>query len=120
MEIIFTSVTTFQKKDMRLMGKTSIWMFPIYGMASCIEKVYPHIQKWPVFCRGGLYSAGILTGEYISGSILKKMKVCPWDYSDAKYNVNGLIRFDFFPLWMVAGLVFERILCGQGTHNTEN
>ncbi len=104
---------------MRLMGQTSIWMFPIYGMASCIQEIYPLIEKWPVLCRGSLYSVGILTGEYISGSILKKLNICPWDYSAAKYNVQGIIRIDFFPVWMAAGLIFERILCGQGAKAAE-
>lgn len=118
MEIIFTSITNARQKDLRLMGRTSIWMFPIYGMASCIKPLYPHIKKWPAFFRGCLYSAGILTGEYVSGSLLKKLKICPWDYSNAKFNVRGVIRLDFAPLWMMAGLVFERILCGQGTQTT--
>ena len=119
MEILFTSAQSFHDKDMRLMGQTSIWMFPIYGMASCIQEIYPLIEKWPVLCRGSLYSVGILTGEYISGSILKKLNICPWDYSAAKYNVQGIIRIDFFPVWMAAGLIFERILCGQGAKAAE-
>lgn len=116
MEILFTSVTTVKREDLRLMGRTSIWMFPIYGLASCIESIYPYIAGWPRIFRGCLYSVGILTGEFLSGSLLKKLKICPWDYSSAKYNVRGVIRLDYAPLWMVAGLVFERILCGQGTH----
>lgn len=115
MEIIFTSVANMRQEDLRLMGRTSIWMFPIYGMAACIKPIYPYIKKWPAIFRGCLYSVGIFTGEFVSGSLLKKFKMCPWDYSNAKYNVQGVIRLDFAPLWIMAGLVFERILCGQGT-----
>lgn len=114
-EILFTSLTTVKREDLRLKGQTSIWMFPIYGMASSIELVYGKIKNWPAICRGCLYSVGILTGEYVSGSVLKHFDVCPWDYSDAKLNIRGIIRLDYMPLWMLAGLVFERLLCGQGT-----
>lgn len=36
--------------------------------------------------------------------------MCPWDYSHAKTNIDGVIRLDYAPLWMAAGLLFERIL----------
>ncbi len=111
MEIIYTSLDSFRKKDLTLTGNTSIWMFPIYGMASIIGVTYPLLKKFPPLFRGGLYGAGILSFEYFSGSLLKKHKLCPWDYSKAKLNVNGLIRLDYFPLWMGAGLIFEKILC---------
>lgn len=111
MEIIYTSLDSFRKKDLTLTGNTSIWMFPIYGMASVIGEVYPFLKKFPPLFRGGIYGAGILSFEYLSGSLLKKHKLCPWDYSKAKLNINGLIRLDYFPLWMGAGLIFEQILC---------
>ncbi len=109
-EVAFTSLGSACKKDKQLTGKTSAWMFPIYGMAAAIDVVYPKIKHWHPFGRGLLYGSSILTVEYISGSILTKMGVCPWNYGDCKYSVNGLIRVDFLPLWMVAGLLFEHIL----------
>lgn len=110
MEILFTSTESIWKKDKRLMGQTSLWMFPIYGMAAVISPVSHYLGKVPVLLRGAIYSVGIFTGEYISGSFLKKFKMCPWDYSRAKANINGLIRLDYAPLWMCAGLTFEKIL----------
>jgi uncharacterized membrane protein len=56
-----------------------------------------------------------MCAEFISGSILSLFSMCPWDYSAAKYNIRGIVRLDYYPFWMAAGLVFERILCGQGT-----
>lgn len=111
MEILFTSAGSLLKKDGRLIGQTSIWMFPIYGMAVLIRPVYKVIKKLPALFRGGIYSLGIFCFEYISGTLLKKHHICPWDYSDAAANVNGVIRLDYAPLWMLAGLLFERILC---------
>lgn len=110
MEILFTSAGSLLKKDGRLIGQTSVWMFPIYGMAAFIRPVYQIIKKLPVLSRGAIYSLGIFSFEYLSGTFLKKHEVCPWDYSDAKANIDGVIRLDYAPFWMAAGLLFERIL----------
>lgn len=110
MEIIFTSAHSVFAKDKRLIGQTSIWMFPIYGMAVCLRPLYRLIKNFPVLIRSIIYSISIFSFEYISGSFLKKKNACPWDYSDAALNVHGVIRLDYAPLWMLAGLVFERIL----------
>lgn len=110
LEILFTAMGSIHKKDFRMIGQTSIWMFPIYGTAAIIKPVYRHIKKFPVFIRGMIYSAGIFCFEYASGSLLKKHHLCPWDYSHAPANINGVIRLDYAPVWMAAGLIFERIL----------
>lgn len=110
LEILFTSLGSARKQDFRLIGQTSVWMFPIYGSAAMIKPVYRHIKKMPAVLRGMIYSTGIFCFEYVSGSILKKHHVCPWDYSGTPASVNGLIRLDYAPVWMAAGLIFERIL----------
>ncbi len=110
MEIVFTSLGAIRQKDLRLIGRTSIWMFPIYGMAALIKPCYQFIKTKPAIIRGGIYSLGIFGFEYVSGSILKKHHLCPWDYSKVPTNINGVIRLDYAPLWMAAGLLFERIL----------
>ena len=109
-EIIFTSLHAFQKRDMRLIGQTSLWMFPIYGLAAFIKPIYSIIKKLPFLLRGGIYSIGIFICEYISGMFLKKHHLCPWDYSKSPININGVIRLDYAPLWALAGLLFERIV----------
>lgn len=111
MEIIFTSFGALLQGDVRLLGRTSIWMFPIYGMASLIGLIYKKIEYWPVLLRGLLYSCGIMLGEFLSGSFLKLFSACPWDYSDSLLHINGVVRLDYFPFWVAAGLVFERLLC---------
>lgn len=47
MEILFTSASSLARHDGRLIGQTSLWMFPIYGMAACIGPVYAKIKKLP-------------------------------------------------------------------------
>ena len=52
----------------------------------------------------------IFSAEYISGFILEMtVGVCPWDYTAAKYNIDGYIRLDYAPAWFAAGLFFERM-----------
>ena len=109
MEIVFTSLDSIRNNNFKLTGHTPIWMFPIYGMAAVIPPVYKHIHKLPAIFRGSIYSAGIFICEYLTGTFLKKKGICPWDYSNAKTNINGVIRLDYAPLWMMAGLLFERV-----------
>ena len=40
LEILFTSIGNCSRHDLRLIGQTSIWMFPIYGMACIIKPLY--------------------------------------------------------------------------------
>ncbi len=110
MEILFTSAGSLLHHDGRMIGHTSVWMFPIYGMAALIAPVYQKIKGKSTLFRGSVYTLAIFSFEYLTGSLLKKLHLCPWDYSDAKTNINGVIRLDYAPLWMAAGLLFERIL----------
>ena len=56
------------------MGHTSIWMFPIYGMASIIKPISFELKKHHVKRteRGLLYTLRIFSAEFISGCMLKK------------------------------------------------
>ena len=114
-EIAFTSAIALGKKDKTLTGKTSAWMFPIYGTATLIGDIAPKISHWPTPVRGLLYGSAIMLGEYISGSVLTKFDVCPWSYKGAKYAVNDIVRLDYLPLWMAAGLLYEHILTNDFT-----
>lgn len=92
------------------MGHSSLWMFPIYGCAAIISPLSKFYRKYHIVVRGVIYMLHIFAGEYIFGSILKKCEMCPWDYSDSKYHVNGLIRLDYAPVWFLTGLFYEKLL----------
>ena len=77
MEILWTGLDSFRRRDFKLTGHSSLWMFPIYGCAAFIG--------------------------------LKKKNWCPWDYGDAPLNIHGVIRLDYAPLWLLAGLFFEHV-----------
>ena len=111
-EVLFTSASCFKEKNYKLIGKTSVWMFPIYGMASVIKPISKKLKAYnkPMVERGAVYTAGIFLVEFVSGSLLKKSNNCPWDYSSAKYNIKGVVRLDYAPLWFVMGLIYEKIL----------
>ena len=42
-----------------MMGKTSLLMFPIYGLAALIRPAYYKLARFPVMVRGIIYSCGI-------------------------------------------------------------
>ncbi|OYO59619.1 hypothetical protein CG709_18415 [Lachnotalea glycerini] len=109
-EILWTAFEKFRRRDMKLIGNTSIWMFPIYGMASLFAPIYRFIRNDNILVRGIVYMMSIFTAEYATGYLLCKHNMCPWDYSRCKYNIKGLIRLDYAPLWFFIGLIFEKIV----------
>ncbi len=108
-EIIFTAMDSLRSREFTLKGTTSLWMFPIYGSAAFLKPLFRLLRKQSVFKRGLTYMGVILSAEYLSGRILRKRDLCPWDYSHAKWNINKVIRLDYAPFWFFAGLYFEHI-----------
>ena len=107
MEVLWTGLCSLKSKNFKLSSTTSLWMFFIYGMVAFLEPVFRFIAPMPVLLRGLIYAVCIFTGEFVTGSLLKRIEVCPWDYSGAKYHVKGIVRWDYLPAWIVAGLDFE-------------
>lgn len=110
MEVVWTGCMNVLKKDKKMVGNTSLLMFPIYGMAWIIKPMAKYLHNRNFVVRGMVYTCGIFGVEYLTGSILRSRDMCPWDYSDTKYNINGLIRLDYAPAWFGAGMIFEKIL----------
>lgn len=112
MEFFWTTFCGAKRKDYRLIGQTSIWMFPIYGLAAIIKPISKRLKKQnrDIVERGIIYTMGIYIIEYTTGMMLKKKNRCPWDYSNSKYHINGVVRLDYAPLWFGLGLLYEKIL----------
>lgn len=111
MECLWTGLhSVISRKDKKLLCKTSVWMFPIYGMAACLTPICKKLKNKNAFIRGGVYTLFIFITEFLTGYILTKFKACPWDYSKAKLNFKGVIRLDYAPAWFLVGLFFEMLL----------
>lgn len=115
-EVVFTALWYFvdpaYNHGWKLHGSTSLWSFPMYGIAIfMIEIIYKSINDKVVLpLRMIIYIAWIYTWEYSCGYILRIFDACPWNYTDyTTYHVNGLINFDYAPLWAVAVLLCEKI-----------
>lgn len=108
-EIIFTALHSFRRRDFTLTGNTSLWMFPIYGCGTLILPLSGLIKKWHIAARGLFYAILIFTVELLTGRFLLKRGACPWDYGHSKWNIARVIRLDYTPFWMGMGLLFEKL-----------
>ena len=110
MEVFWTGLHSLLSGQWTMTGKSSLLMFPIYGCSAIIAPLYARISSLSFVCRGLLYMLGFYMVEFISGSFLREIGICPWDYSAARFQYRGIIRLDYAPLWFAAGLIFEKIL----------
>lgn len=99
-----------KKRDLKLTCQTSLWMFPIYGLAVFIYPLSKKMKSQCALVRGGVYAILIFITEFFTGELLKKFRACPWDYSKSRFNVDGVIRLDYLPVWFIVGLIYEKIL----------
>lgn len=119
MEIIFTSLGSLLSGNLMLKAHTSLWMFPIYGLAAFIFPLYQKITFFPIWLRASLYAVLIFFVEFTTGILLKTFHLCPWNYEHATWNLAGVIRLDYFFFWCIAGLLFEKILCQRHAKDYE-
>lgn len=110
LEILWTGLHSFRVRNLKLRGNSSLWMFPIYGCAAFLRPLTHLLRSKNIWKRGTVYMFLIYLGEYISGTLLQRRGICPWDYSQKRWNYQGVIRLDFAPLWFLTGLLFERLL----------
>lgn len=112
-EIVWTAVTERfrgRQKDWRLIGHTSLWMLPIYGLAAPLyEPVHNALRGQFFLVRGLVYMAGIWAVEYATGWLLRRLTgQCPWDYSRLRGSLGGgLIALEYAPVWFAFGLLLE-------------
>ena len=110
MEIVFTAIGSLRRREMQLVGQTSLYMFPIYGCAAFFKPVFFLVKRLSFPLRGLFYAASIFTAEFLSGAFLSRHSVCPWNYGRHRWHINGLIRLDFLPFLSMAGLLYEHVL----------
>ena len=109
MEVLWTGLSELISKNYKLSSKTSLWMFFIYGMVVFLEPFFRLVAPLNFLLRGLIYASFIFLGEFITGTLLKRANICPWDYSHVRFQVRGVVRFDYLPAWAMAGLIFEQL-----------
>ena len=110
LEMIFTAFHAFRRRDLRLTCTTSVWMFPIYGLASLLAPLCRMLRRHNFILRGLVYMCLIFTAEFFTGTWLRRRGLCPWNYEHSRWNLGKVIRLDYAPCWFVTGLLFERLL----------
>lgn len=110
MEIIFTALGSLRRRELQLVGQTSLYMFPIYGCTAFFKPVFFLMKRLPFPFRSLFYAASIFAAEFLSGKLLSKRSICPWNYERHHWHVDGLIRLDFLPFWAMAGILYEHVL----------
>ena len=101
---------TFTHKNSKIKHNiTMLRRYFIYGLVVFMEPLFKQLRGQSAIVRGMTYGILIFAIEFFSGTGLKAVNACPWDYSSAIYNINGLVRLDYYPVWIFVGLVYERI-----------
>jgi uncharacterized membrane protein len=112
-ECFFTSVLDVASGagDLRLKGYSYLWMHPIWGAGLLLgERATLALQQAGLsrWTRAMVGMAGCFAVEYVTGALLVALiGRCPWDYSASPWNVNGLIRLDYAPFWLMCGWLYE-------------
>ena len=110
LECFWTGLHSLFILEPTLSCNTSLWMFPIYGLAAFTFPLYRKIAHLSFYIRGLLYTILMYFVEFTTGSFLKAFHACPWNYDQAPLQLCGLVRLDYAPLWLLSGLLFERLL----------
>ena len=114
-EVVFTGIWEFiVSGNWRLMGTSSIWSFFVYGLGTILLAEISHNFLVPykvhLLLRCLVYVMATYLWEFSWGMFLDLFNARPWDYSNFRYNVKGLITMEYAPLWFLAGLYFEVII----------
>ena len=90
---------------------SSLLNVPVYGLAQPLfEPLHDRVRDRPLALRATAYGLGALGVEYASGRVLRRfLGQAPWDYSAARFGIDGLVRLDYLPLWALFGLGLERL-----------
>jgi uncharacterized membrane protein len=111
-EVVMTGVHSLLiGRDRCAPAKTSLWMHPIYGLGGLLlEQTWTKVQRAPRWLRYLHYLPLIYGVEYSTGWLMRRMLGrCPWDYTSARLHLSGLVRLDYAPLWLLVGVLFEKL-----------
>ncbi len=114
-EIVWTAVTrkvSGRARDWLLIGETSLWALPLYGLVAFLyEPLHDALRGQFFLVRAVSYLLGFWIVEYIGGRLLWRVSgQRPWDYTRSwGGSLHGLIRWNFVLVWPLVGLALEPI-----------
>lgn len=111
-EVVMTGVHSLLiGRDRCAPAKTFLWMHPVYGLGGLLlEQTRVRVQRAPRWLRCVQYLPLIYGVEYASGWLMRRvLGRCPWDYTSARLHLSGLVRLDYAPLWLLVGVLFEKL-----------
>lgn len=114
-EILWTAVldkVSGRTKGWLLMGETTLWAFPMYGLIAFLyEPLHDALRSQFFLVRALVFLVGFWIVEYIGGWLIWKIDgKKPWDYSlSPGGSLNGLIRWNFVVVWSLVGLALEPV-----------
>jgi len=110
LEIFSTLVSRFRKiKKKTFDGHSSIWMFLMSGLVYFVVLfVTNFFMDFNILIRGVFYMVSFYVIELTFGSVLKRFKAIPWNYSRTeKCNFYGIICLEYAIRWYVLGIAAE-------------
>ena len=109
-EICFTAIRDLiQKKQLNLMGHTSLWMFPIYAfgltygfdfIGYLISTDFVRYLTYPFWIWGVELAVGI-------PSLYLGLRLWDYNYLPKWLHWKGVISFAHYPLWSGFGIMVE-------------
>ena len=112
-ELCFTAIWDFCiSQNPKLVGESSIWSIFVYGGGGlvCEYLIVNNIFKHNILFRTLVYLLYTYAWEYLTGFILLQFAACPWDYTERRWNLHGLITLEYAPAWIFAGILHERLV----------
>ena len=111
-ETCFTAIKDLiSKKQLNLMGHTSLWMFPVYSLG--LSYGFDFIM-WLIpneILRSLSYPLWIWCVELLIGIPATRRGLWIWDYRylPSRFHWRGVISFAHYPLWVGLGILVEMI-----------
>ncbi|MDQ2912906.1 MAG: hypothetical protein M3T56_06585 [Chloroflexota bacterium] len=106
---LFTTLTGSLRHGRMRAPSVDLGLVAVYALTLPLyEPVRDRVRHAPLGLRAAVYGVGILAVEYTSGRVIRRLRgAAPWDYTGARWTIEGLTRLDYFPLWAIAGLAME-------------
>jgi hypothetical protein len=115
-EVIFTSIAQARNPKKRnrqkLFGYSSLWYFPLYAtfIPATLYLLQTPLEGQYWLVRGVVYALVIHIGEFTTMGVLHVLNgesPSESEYKTSGRSIHGLTRPDFFPGFVLMGLIFE-------------